>query len=49
MATHGMHNTTLSKPLMVHRVHVYAQCTTKKMARVMGWMRVLSITMVLVK
>ena len=29
--------------------HGYGQCTTKKMARVMCWMRVLSTTMVLVK
>ena len=44
-----MHNTTLSNPLVVTEWHGYGQYTTKKTARVMGWMRVLSTTMVLVK
>ena len=49
MATHGMHNTMLSQATGGAEWHVYGQCTTKKMARVMCWMRVLSTTMVLVK
>ena len=43
MATHDMHSTTLSKPLWCTEWHEYDQCTTKKTARVMGWMRVLRV------